>query len=105
MAIMASDFAQGAVPACEPMVSGGAAFEFTAYTQIPSSPNDTEVVTICGSLCTGADVVARNITLPRMLPGDIVTINNAGAYAQVLTPSQFASRLPPAEILVPDDEL
>lgn len=50
--------------------------------------------------CTAADVILADDELPRLKVGDAVMINNAGAYAAVLSPMQFASLTPPEELVV-----
>lgn len=42
----------------------------------------TEKVEICGSLCTSADRLGGGVDAPRLEPGDLVIIPNAGAYCQ-----------------------
>lgn len=72
--------------ACEPLYTGGGTVEFLPLTQT----QERETVTLCGSLCTAADIVAEDISLPRLSVGDLVAIPNAGSYAYVLSPTQFA---------------
>lgn len=83
---------------CEPMYTGRGAFGFVPLTDA----RDTETVTVTGSLCTGTDVIAKDITLPRLECGDVFVITNAGSYAAVLSPMQFASLEPPAQIFLPE---
>lgn len=80
-------------PAWEPLFTHSGAFGF--YTLKEDGPR--EEVTLVGNLCTATDVVAENILLPRLECGDLVAVTNAGAYAAVLSPMQFASQEPPAE--------
>ena len=59
---------------------------------IPSKAGQPqEIVSVVGNLCTGIDVLAKDVYLPHPEIGDIVSLNNAGAYAYTLTPSAFAS--------------
>lgn len=85
----------GSAP-CEPMFTHEDAFRFIALSQT----TDLETVTLCGNLCTAADAIAHNITLPRLEIGDGVVMTNAGSYAAVLTPMQFACMTPPAQLLL-----
>lgn len=62
-----------------------------------------EKVTLAGNLCTATDVVAEGLDLPRLDRGDVVVFTNAGAYAAVMTPMQFASQTPPAELFLTAD--
>lgn len=83
----------------EPLFTCADAFSFVALTD----ETKLEQVTLVGNLCTAADVVARDILLPRLTPGDIVVITNAGAYAAVLSPMQFSSQPPPAQLFLTRD--
>lgn len=83
-------------PACEPLYTGRDAFRI----KVLNDSVETEVVTLCGNLCTSADVVAADICLPKMNIGDVVAISGAGSYAAVLSPRQFASLTPPAQIFL-----
>lgn len=84
---------------CEPLYTGPDAFGFTPLTD----ETETETVTVCGNLCTGADVIAQDTELPRLRTGDVFVITNAGSYAAVLTPMQFASLTPPVQIFAAPD--
>lgn len=55
-------------------------------------------VTVCGNLCTSLDVLARDALLPTPQIGDILTVDNAGAYAATLSPHAFASFPQPVEL-------
>ena len=83
---------------CEPLYTGRNAFGFVPLTE----DRDTETVTVTGSLCTGADVIAQDILLPRLECGDVFVITNAGSYAASVSPMQFASLEPPAQIFLPE---
>lgn len=61
---------------------------------------EKEVVTLVGNLCTGTDIIAKNIKIPKLEIGDIVVINNAGSYGAVLSPMQFATLKKPTEIYI-----
>ena len=61
---------------------------------------ETETVTLAGNLCTSADIIARDVTLPRMDIGDGLALDNAGCYAAVMTPMQFAFLTPPAQLFL-----
>lgn len=86
-------------PACEPLYTGRGSFPIRVLNGVA----DTEKVTLVGNLCTSADVVAENVVLPRMERGDVVVFENAGAYAAVLSPMQFSSQEPPAELFLRSD--
>ncbi|MPM12904.1 L-glutamyl-[BtrI acyl-carrier protein] decarboxylase [bioreactor metagenome] len=85
--------------ASEPLFTGPNAFEFAVL----SSETKTETVTLAGNLCTATDVVAKDVELPKMQPGDIVVMTNAGSYAAVLSPMQFSSQEAPAQLMLTRD--
>lgn len=64
---------------------------------------ETETVTLAGNLCTGVDVIAKDVTLAKMEIGDGLLLTNAGCYAAVMTPMQFASLTPPAQLFLTVD--
>lgn len=80
--------------ATEPLYTGKNSFGF--YT-LKDDTAEKETVTLVGNLCTGADVIAENISLPKLEIGDNVIISNAGAYRAVLSPMQFSSQTPPKQ--------
>jgi len=86
--MVASYAGEGCTKSCEPMYTS-----FDSFTIKPvRASNEFETVTMVGNLCTGADVIAENISMPKMEIGDLVEINNAGAYSYVLSPMQFSSQ-------------
>lgn len=48
--------------------------------------------TICGSLCTVADVLVKDIELKELHVGDILTFHRVGAYSVCESPTLFLSR-------------
>ena len=75
-----------------------------ASALIPLSDHtETETVTLAGNLCTSADIIARDVTLQRMDIGDGLALDNAGCYAAVMTPMQFAFLTPPAQLFLTAD--
>ena len=60
----------------------------------------TEVVTICGPLCTPLDVLAQRVELPVAAEGDFVVIGMSGAYGATASPRGFLSHRGPVELLV-----
>ena len=67
---------------------------------ILSESNETEVVDIAGHLCSGADVIAKNVEVKKGNIGDLVTFNHAGSYAYSLAPLLFASQPLPKEFFI-----
>jgi len=60
----------------------------------------TENVTIVGPLCTPLDILASDVVLPVLQPGDHIAILNSGAYGYSASPHQFLSHPTPAELLL-----
>ena len=58
---------------------------------------------LAGNLCTAADLVEPMITLPKLSVGDAVVLTNAGCYAAVISPVQFASLEPPAQLFLTEE--
>lgn len=98
VAQMVRSFTDSPFP-CEPLFIHVDATAFLPLTDTA----ETETVTLAGHLCTAADIIARDIRLPRMEIGDGIAMNNAGCYAAVLTPMQFASLTPPAQLFLAAD--
>lgn len=65
-----------------------------------SDSEETEVVDIAGHLCSGADVMAKDVTVKKGKIGDLVTFNHAGSYAYSLAPLLFASQPMPKEFFI-----
>ena len=59
---------------------------------------------ICGSLCTFADVLARNVEFETLRIGDILIFKNAGAYSMTEAPFLFLSRKMPGVYLFEKDK-
>ncbi|MGZ0199389.1 diaminopimelate decarboxylase [Streptomyces sp. RM1] len=56
--------------------------------------------TVTGPLCTPADVLAKQVALPEIRPGDLLGVERSGAYGPTASPGLFLSRGYPAEVLV-----
>lgn len=50
---------------------------------------------VCGSLCTYADILARNVLFDSLNIGDVLVFENTGAYSITESPSLFLSRNTP----------
>ena len=83
----------------EPMFTGKNSFEFIALTD----EVEKERVTLAGNLCTATDMIAKDILMPKLKLDDVIAITNAGSYAAVLSPMQFASLTPPAQLFLTVD--
>lgn len=80
----------------EPLFTTRKAFEICAL----ANEKEMEKVDLVGNLCTANDIIAKDITLPKLKIGDVIVMTNAGSYASVLSPKQFAAQTPPAEIFL-----
>ncbi len=86
----------GPIAGWEPIYTGDHTVQIIPLVET----RERETVTVAGNLCTGTDVVLADAELPRMEVGDVVAIPNAGAYAAVITPMQFASLKRPAQLFL-----
>ncbi|MEU4227080.1 type III PLP-dependent enzyme [Nonomuraea sp. NPDC026600] len=55
--------------------------------------------TLVGPLCTPGDILARNVSLPPLEPGDVVSIPNAGAYGMTASLVMFLGHPAPIEVV------
>lgn len=86
--------------AAEPLYTSSDAFQFLTTDERSAE----EKVTLVGNLCTAADTIAEDVTLPSLEIGDVVIITNAGSYAYVLSPLQFSSQIKPVELYLTKDK-
>lgn len=71
-------------------------------THIPGAPHTDDAQedwSLCGSLCTTADVLVRKIPLTGLAQGDVLAFRNIGAYSVTEGPALFLSRNMPRIIL------
>lgn len=68
---------------------------------------DGEVVrhTIVGPLCTTIDTLASKIDLPDLRVGDVIAIENSGAYGLTSSPTRFISHPEPREAILEGGQL
>ncbi|MEX2183131.1 MAG: diaminopimelate decarboxylase [Chloroflexota bacterium] len=66
----------------------------------PDSPSDP--VTVAGPLCSGLDVLARDVVLPRLEVGDLIAVLDVGAYGFTESMPFFLSHPMPAEVIARD---
>jgi len=57
---------------------------------------------VAGPLCTPNDTLGWRVSLPRLLPGDLLGVQRSGAYGPTASPGRFLSHGFPAEVLVQD---
>jgi diaminopimelate decarboxylase len=97
LAQLVINYSQDEEPAgSEPLFTSVDAFEFIALTD----ECEQEVVTLVGNLCTSTDIIAKDILMPKLAFDDVIVITNAGSYAAVISPMQFASLVPPAQLFL-----
>lgn len=65
---------------------------------------EEEAVNICGQICENSDIFAKNVKMPKMEEGDIVTILDSGAYGYVMA-SNYNNRMRPPEVLIDKDKV
>ena len=54
-------------------------------------------------MCTSTDIIEEDIELKEMNKGDMLVMTNAGSYASVITPYQFASLPKAAQLMLKTD--
>ena len=65
-----------------------------------SAPEAAEATyTLTGPLCTTIDVIATKIAMPALAVGDVIAIENSGAYGLTASPSRFISHPEPREVI------
>ncbi len=69
-------------------------------TSNPSTETEATEFQVCGPLCTPLDVLARKFTVAHPAVGDLIAIQQSGAYAASASPLHFLSHPAPAEVLV-----
>ena len=70
----------------------------------PEHTDSTEADwSLCGSLCTTADVLVRKIALCGLAQQDVLAFHNIGAYSVTEGPALFLSRNMPRILLAGDD--
>lgn len=78
---------------------------YQAYHEIvPVIRTDSALqsVHIAGPVCETTDMLARDVSLPEMKPGDLLAVMTAGAYGMVMA-SNYNMRTRPPEVVVSDD--
>lgn len=71
-----------------------------------SNPDGPEgAYTLVGPLCTTIDILATDIALPQVRNGDILAVENSGAYGLTASPTRFISHPEPSEVLLDGDRI
>lgn len=66
----------------------------------PRPPARARPTTVAGPLCTGLDILGRDVALAPAEPGDLVEVRDAGAYGFTESMPLFLSHPMPAEVAV-----
>ncbi|MCP4745441.1 MAG: diaminopimelate decarboxylase [Desulfobacteraceae bacterium] len=69
------------------------------YKQKKVINSDYMNASVVGNICESGDIIAGNRKIPEVVEGDIIGVNNAGAYGYSMC-SNYNNRLRPAEILI-----
>ena len=102
---MLSEMPGDPLPPMEPLYSNASAHRVSLPRVDASEGRPVRKVTVAGCLCTSLDVLARDVLLPEPRVGDILVVDNAGAYAATLSPHAFASFERPAELYEDEEGL
>ena len=75
------------------------------YQPMPVSGDggEHEVVSIAGRYCESTDILAHDVSLPRLRPGDLIAVPAAGAYTLSMA-SNYNASMRPAVVFVADGE-
>lgn len=72
--------------------------------KVLGEPGEVQRTDVDGPLCENADRLGQNLELPRLNRGDLLIVEQAGAYGLTMA-SNYASSLRPAEVTVDGDEI
>ncbi len=61
--------------------------------------DDEQPYTVVGNICESGDIIAKERPLPALKTGDIIAVQDAGAYGYAMS-SNYNNRLRPAEVLI-----
>lgn len=77
----------------------GAAHPIRALAKNSASQSENQTVEVDGPLCENADRLGRFVNLPALERGDLLVVEQAGAYGFAMA-SNYASNLRPAEVII-----
>jgi diaminopimelate decarboxylase len=77
----------------------GARYEAIAANKMDAA--EMELVTIAGRYCQSGDILIRDISMPKLEPGDIIAVPCSGAYSIPMA-SNYNAVLKPAVVMVKD---
>lgn len=70
------------------------------FANVSRPDAETETYTLVGPLCTTIDILASDVTLPRLDVGDVIAVDYSGAYGLTASPTRFISHPEPREVLL-----
>jgi diaminopimelate decarboxylase len=76
-----------------------------SMTNVSNPAGAEQSYTLVGPLCTSIDILATAIRLPELRVGDVVAVENSGAYGLTSSPTRFISHPEPAEVLLQGGEM
>ena len=77
---------------------------YTAALANRPGDGSSEQVTIAGKYCESGDILIEDISLPRLMRGDLIAVPAAGAYCLAMA-SNYNMSLRPAVVMVDDGEV
>lgn len=69
-------------------------------TAVHRRDGDAAPWNVSGPLCTPTDVIGKGVDLGPLQPGDLIQIDNSGAYGVTASPADFLSFARPAEVII-----
>jgi diaminopimelate decarboxylase len=60
----------------------------------------TQIANLVGPLCTPGDMLGRDVRVPKLAIGDVITVPNVGAYGVTASLVNFLGRPAPTEVLI-----
>jgi diaminopimelate decarboxylase len=60
----------------------------------------TQIANLVGPLCTPGDMLGRDVRVPKLTIGDVITVPNVGAYGVTASLVNFLGRPAPTEVLI-----
>ena len=76
-----------------------------SFTNVSNPDGEPEKYNLVGPLCTTIDILATDITLPKVRVGDVLAVSNSGAYGITASPTRFISHPEPVEMIIEGQEI
>ena len=73
----------------------GSLYEALVANRVNAGKEGEEKVTIAGKYCESGDILIKDVTLPKLTPGDVIAIPASGAYCLSMASNYNASLRPP----------